>query len=156
MYYPSSENKGADQLRGYREADLRLCFRICRMLVFSWRGSCKCVRHHMTKQTKRHSCSPSRASDEPGWGDFTVHMEKAWSKTMYLLSIISVKAALAWISRCCIGTCNLVKWCVLHFMYVWIQKLLVCSQQLSKFYMWVVIMNLVDALKFQHFLGKGR
>ena len=23
MYYPSSENKGADQLRGYREADLR-------------------------------------------------------------------------------------------------------------------------------------
>ena len=26
MYYPSSENKGADQLRGYREADLRLCF----------------------------------------------------------------------------------------------------------------------------------
>ena len=28
MYYPSSENKGADQLRGYREADLRLCFRL--------------------------------------------------------------------------------------------------------------------------------
>ena len=26
MYYPCSENKGADQLRGYREADLRLCF----------------------------------------------------------------------------------------------------------------------------------
>ena len=23
-----SENKGADQLRGYRDADLRLCFRI--------------------------------------------------------------------------------------------------------------------------------
>ena len=39
MYYPSSENKGADQLRGYREADLRLCFRICKMLVFSLRGS---------------------------------------------------------------------------------------------------------------------
>ena len=32
--YLSSENKGADQLRGYREADLRLCFRICKMLVF--------------------------------------------------------------------------------------------------------------------------
>ena len=30
-----SENKGADQLRGYREAGLRLCFRICKMLVFS-------------------------------------------------------------------------------------------------------------------------
>ena len=28
MYYPCSENKGADQLRGHREADLRLCFRI--------------------------------------------------------------------------------------------------------------------------------
>ena len=34
LYYPSRENKGADQLRGYREADLRLCFRICRLLVF--------------------------------------------------------------------------------------------------------------------------
>ena len=29
MYYPSSENKGADQLRSYCAADLRLCFRIC-------------------------------------------------------------------------------------------------------------------------------
>ena len=34
LYYPSSENKGADQLRSYREADLRLCFRLCRLLVF--------------------------------------------------------------------------------------------------------------------------
>ena len=34
LYYPSSENKGADQLRGYREADLRLNFRLCRLLVF--------------------------------------------------------------------------------------------------------------------------
>ena len=32
--YPCSENKGADQLRGNCEADLRLCFRICKMLVF--------------------------------------------------------------------------------------------------------------------------
>ena len=39
MYYPCSENKGADQLRGYREADLRLCFRICKKPVFSRRGS---------------------------------------------------------------------------------------------------------------------
>ena len=39
MYYPSSENKDADQLRGYREADLRLCFRICKNPVFSRRGS---------------------------------------------------------------------------------------------------------------------
>ena len=33
--YLCSENKGADQLRGYREADLRLCFRICKTFVFS-------------------------------------------------------------------------------------------------------------------------
>ena len=39
LYYPSSENKGADQLRGYREADLRLCFRISRLLVFPRGGS---------------------------------------------------------------------------------------------------------------------
>ena len=38
-YYLCSENKGADQLRGYREADLRLCFRICKKPVFSQRGS---------------------------------------------------------------------------------------------------------------------
>ena len=34
-YYLCSENKGADQRRGHREADLRLSFRICKMLVFS-------------------------------------------------------------------------------------------------------------------------
>ena len=39
LYYLCSENKGADQLRGYREADLRLCFRICKNPVFSCRGS---------------------------------------------------------------------------------------------------------------------
>ena len=39
MYYPSSENKDADQLRGYREADLRICFRLGRLLVFPWGGS---------------------------------------------------------------------------------------------------------------------
>ena len=39
MYYPCSENKDADQLRGYREADLRLCFRPCKLLVFSCTGS---------------------------------------------------------------------------------------------------------------------
>ena len=34
LYYLCSKNKGADQLRGYREADLRLCFRICKKPVF--------------------------------------------------------------------------------------------------------------------------
>ena len=36
MYYLCSENRGADQLRGYREGDLRLCFRLCKLLVFIW------------------------------------------------------------------------------------------------------------------------
>ena len=39
LYYPCSENKGADQLRGYREADLRLCFRLSKLLDFSCGGS---------------------------------------------------------------------------------------------------------------------
>ena len=34
LYYPCSENKGADQLCGYREADLRLCFCICKKAGF--------------------------------------------------------------------------------------------------------------------------
>ena len=34
-------NKGADQLRSYCEADLRLCFRIGRLLVFLCGGSCR-------------------------------------------------------------------------------------------------------------------
>ena len=39
LYCLCSENKDADQLCGYREADLRLCFHICKNPVFSWRGS---------------------------------------------------------------------------------------------------------------------
>ena len=34
LCYQCSESKGADQLRSYREADLRLCFRICKKPVF--------------------------------------------------------------------------------------------------------------------------
>ena len=45
-----SENKGADQLRGYREADLRLCFRICNML-----GS-QDAAHFFTVHAVRQSC----------------------------------------------------------------------------------------------------
>ena len=39
LYYPSSENEGADQLRSYCEADLLLCFRLGRLLVFPCGGS---------------------------------------------------------------------------------------------------------------------
>ena len=35
LYYPYSENKGAEHLCGYRTTDLRLCFRMCKKLVFS-------------------------------------------------------------------------------------------------------------------------
>ena len=35
LYYRCSENKSANQLCGHREADLRHCVRICKMLVFS-------------------------------------------------------------------------------------------------------------------------
>ena len=38
LYNPSSENKGAD-----RVADLRLCFRISKTLVFSWRVSINAI-----------------------------------------------------------------------------------------------------------------
>ena len=39
LYYQCSENKGADQFRGYRESDLCLCFRISKKPVFSRQGS---------------------------------------------------------------------------------------------------------------------
>ena len=39
IYYPCSENKGADQLCSYCTADLRLCFRLCKLLVFPCGGS---------------------------------------------------------------------------------------------------------------------
>ena len=39
LYFPSSENKGADQLCSYCTADLRLCFRIYTNHVSSSHGS---------------------------------------------------------------------------------------------------------------------
>ena len=53
MYHPCSENKDADQLRGYREADLRLCFRPCKLLVFSRTGSYNiCTKIHVNSISK--------------------------------------------------------------------------------------------------------
>ena len=37
IYYLCSKNKGVEQLRGYREAGLRLSFRICKLLGFLMR-----------------------------------------------------------------------------------------------------------------------
>ena len=39
LYYQCNENKGIDQLRSYREADLRPCFLICKTLALSQGGS---------------------------------------------------------------------------------------------------------------------
>ena len=39
LYYLCSENKDADQLRGYRVADLLLCFCICKKNRFSYDAS---------------------------------------------------------------------------------------------------------------------
>ena len=39
LYYLCGENEGAGELSSYCAADLRLCFRICKKLVFSQRGS---------------------------------------------------------------------------------------------------------------------
>ena len=52
------ENKGADQLRGYREADLRLCFRICKNPVFSRRGS-----NNFGSVNSKHILSPYLSCD---------------------------------------------------------------------------------------------
>ena len=60
LYYPSGENKGADQLRGHREADLRLCFRICKNPVFSRRGSfCICLVFQGFQQGKARTSLPA-------------------------------------------------------------------------------------------------
>ena len=39
LYCSCSENKGADRLRSYCEADLRLCFRLGRLSLFPCGGS---------------------------------------------------------------------------------------------------------------------
>ena len=65
MYYPCSENKDADQLRGYCEADLRLCFRPCKLLVFSRTGSFS--KNRMTRNfmsVKEKFCTNSSVQNE--------------------------------------------------------------------------------------------
>ena len=62
LYYLCSENKAADQLRGHREADLRLCFRICKTPVFSRRDSIK----DGTRAGLSPSACPNRTGLIPG------------------------------------------------------------------------------------------
>ena len=49
LYYPSSENKGADQLRSYCEADLPLCFCLGRLLVFPCGGSVSSLHDNLSR-----------------------------------------------------------------------------------------------------------
>ena len=65
MYYPSSENKGADQLRGYREADLRLCFRLGKNPVFSCTGSyCRTVQQYLFQKLSKVETSKDMLSHD--------------------------------------------------------------------------------------------
>ena len=61
LYYPYSKNKGPDQLRGYREADLRLCFRIFKKTVSHSETQLKertdKHHHYSYKETQKHVCS---------------------------------------------------------------------------------------------------
>ena len=52
MYYSCSENKGADQLCSYCTADLRLCFRIGKNLIFSYVFYCETKLFMMCKDVK--------------------------------------------------------------------------------------------------------
>ena len=45
LYFLCSKNKGGDQLCSYCTSDLRLCFRIRRLLLFSCKGSILCFCH---------------------------------------------------------------------------------------------------------------
>ena len=62
LNYLCIENKGADQLRGYREADLRICFRICKksishdaahlMYIVGYRNNFATVRVELKQKSK--------------------------------------------------------------------------------------------------------
>ena len=58
LYYLYSENKGADQLRSYCAADLRLCFCICKS-----RFSHDEAQFFLTYLTRQSICRSSRRSN---------------------------------------------------------------------------------------------
>ena len=53
LHYPCSENKGADQLRGYH-GDLRLCFRPSILLVFTSGGTYTIILSNKVAFEARH------------------------------------------------------------------------------------------------------
>ena len=83
MYYPCSENKGADQLRGYRKADLRLCFRLGKNPVLSWRGPLVSVNRAISPQV----------SENKGTGQLCSAFVFAISSTIPLLLVQKFQAS---------------------------------------------------------------
>ena len=51
-YYLCSEKETDDQLRSYRAADLRFCFRICKKQLFYYTAQIKVRRVHREKRSR--------------------------------------------------------------------------------------------------------
>ena len=110
MYYPSSKNKGAEQLHSYCEADLSLCFRISKNLVFSWRDSyCtntdkQVIKFGVQWRSDRASYSESRG---PGLDPHKGTMLRPWARNIYfqkyLLNTGSGGPIPAWPKNCWLG-----------------------------------------------------
>ena len=80
LYYLCSENKAADQLRGYREADLCLYFRICKKPVFSRCGSY--FDQSALKETPQQDLDGMANSEDPDDGS---RGSLIWVYTVYLV-----------------------------------------------------------------------
>ena len=83
MYSLCNENKGADQMRGYRAADLRLCLCIYKKQVFSWRGSifCRVVWRIWIRIAGIQFC----------WRSAHVYLKvKTWVKSKDIIKLITV------------------------------------------------------------------
>ena len=81
LYYPSGENKGADHLRSYCEADLRICFRLCRLLVFPCGGS-NVAKIRIRRSLARYGSGPPRGN----FADHNFHI--AWCLRSFLKHVI--------------------------------------------------------------------
>ena len=91
----------ADQLRGYRETDLRLCFRISKKPVFSRRGSNSLHRDIINNVAFAPSENSEHAGHLPSWvRGFTVHKEKSYPERMIRLG---------WVMAHCMFCCVAVK-----------------------------------------------
>ena len=74
LYYQGSENKGADLLRGYREADLRLCFRICKNPV-----------SHDAAHYRKRTCFPNSSKSRSIFSSFAYALVKVYSVLIVLM-----------------------------------------------------------------------